>query len=205
MKILAFDPASFRNLGWAQVTVTENGINSFVADTFVTPDIHDVWQAYWHIYKFVDALIDKEKPDVVVVEKTSSFSTKNSSFIGGQVSQCMGVIFAVCGHYKTKVEFALPTSVKITVSGHGKATMTQIRKSVQHFVNELTEEKPKYSSEHAYDSVANILYYLIVHDKVDPLKEFPWLTAKQMKTVEKRKRNVKTQVVSRRHRIKERN
>lgn len=188
MKILAFDPASFRNLGWAKVTATESGVNSFAAGTFVTPDIHDVWQAYWHIYKFVDALVAKEQPDVVVVEKTSSFSSKNSSFIGGQVSQCMGVIFAVCGHYETEVEFALPTSVKMTVAGHGKATKSQIKKSILHFVNELTGENVKYSSEHAYDSVGNILYYLIMHDKVDPLEEFPWLTAKQMKTVEKRKK-----------------
>jgi len=188
MKILAFDPASYRNLGWAKATVAENGVGSFVADTFVTPYIHDVWQAYWHIYEFVDELIFTEAPDIVIVEETNKFSTKSSSFIGGQVSQCMGVIFAVCGHYKTGVEFALPTSVKMTVSGHGKATKIQIRKSVQCFVNELTNEKANYSSEHAYDSVANILYYLIMQGKVDPLEDFPWLTTKQMKTVNKRKK-----------------
>ncbi len=187
MKIISFDPASFRNLGWAKAEITESGI-VINADTSVTPEIHEVWQAYWPILQFVDQLLGKESPDLVIVEKTSAFSSSSGSFVTGQVSHCMGVIYAACGKYGIPVDFVLPTSAKMIVAGHGKATKSQIKKAIQHFVTDLTSDKiVKYSSEHAYDSVGNILCYLIVNGKIQPLKEFPWLTAKQLETVKKRK------------------
>ena len=188
MKIISFDPASFRNLGWAKAEISESEI-TVSADTYVTPDMYDVWQAYWPIFQFVDQFLSTELPDLVIVEKTSAFNSSSGPFVTGQVSHCMGVIYAACGKYGISVDFVLPTSVKMVVAGHGKATKSQIKKAIQYFVNNLTgDEKAKYSSEHAYDSVGNILYYLIMNNKIQPLEEFPWLTAKQLETVQKRKK-----------------
>lgn len=189
MKIVSFDPASFRNLGWAIVEDTEDGM-SFVADTFVCPEIHDVWQAYWPIFQFVDKFISETAPDIVIVENTKAFRASSGSFVTGQVSHCLGVIYVVCGKYNIPVEFVLPTSVKMGVAGHGKASKSQIKKAVQEFAHQLTgKSNVKYSSEHAYDSVSNILHYMILNNKVKQLEEFPWLTEKQIKTVKKRKKN----------------
>ena len=184
-KIASFDPASQKNIGWAVVNLSSNGIQSCIADTFVMPTFDNRWQVYWPMFQVVDDFLGKNKPDLVVIEKTSSFM---GGFVSGQVSQCMGTIFAACSKYNINVEFAFPTSVKKIVAGHGKATKTQIKKAVATFILNTIGEKVNFSSEHAYDAVSNILFYLIKNEKIEPLKDYPWLSAKQLKTLEKGKK-----------------
>ena len=188
MRIISFDPASQRNLGWSIVEYNpeQNRISAVSADTFVMKSYNDIWQVYWPMFSKVDRFLRKEKPDLVIVEKTSSFSSPKAQFIGGQVSHCIGCIFAACGKNKLNVEFVYPSSVKLLVAGYGKATKVQIRKSVQKFIQDLTGEEVKYSSEHAYDAVANILFYLMSKKHIVPQENFPWLTDKQEKNRKKR-------------------
>ena len=189
-KIISCDPASTRNLGWSILELGD--VISCMAGTFVVPDTQEVWQTYWPIYQFMDDLLTKEHPDVVVIEKTSSFrSSKAGAFITGQVSHCMGVIFAVCGKHNMNVEFAFPTSVKMQVAGHGKATKSQIVKAVKQFVPNIQGQN---LSEHSYDAVANIIFYLLTTGKIEPLVEYPWLTTKQQKTRSVRLKNGKKEL-----------
>lgn len=185
LKIASFDPASQRNLGWSLLKFhsKQKKVLALSADTFVMKSYPDLWQVYWPMFQDVDRFLGKEKPDLVVIEKTSSFA---GGFITGQVSQCIGCILAACGKNKVGVAFVYPSSVKVLVAGYGKATKPQIRKSVQKFILDLTGEEAKYSSEHAYDAMANILFYLMSKKYLAPQEKFPWLTEKQEKTREKR-------------------
>ncbi len=186
-KIVSFDPASTRNLGWAKIELGES--IECQAGTFVMPDVDEVWQVYWPMYQSVTTFLGSEKPDLVVIEKTSAF---RGGFVTGQVSHCMGVIFAACQEHNIKIEFAFPTTVKLRVAGHGKCTKSQIKKAVCQLIFNLTGHKNvKYSSDHAYDSVANILYYLIDRGDMEALESYPWLTEKQMKTRRRGKKHAK--------------
>jgi len=172
--VTSFDPASTRNLGWATTILNKKPsksnkkiiIESWNCGTFVLPIHEERWQVLWPIFAISEAFLAEQKPDVVIIEQTSSFA---GGFITGQVSQCMGSIFAAAGKLACNLEFAFPTSVKKTITGHGRAKKGAIKKSVTKLLEASGIEKMKFDSEHAADASANILYWLIKHEIIKPL------------------------------------
>lgn len=160
--IVGFDPASTRNIGWAIFEVN-NAKNAktpacWEGSTFVMPVFEDRWQVLWPMLQVVDTFLENIKPDVVIVEKTSSFS---GGFVTGQVSQCMGVILAACGKHDIKVEFVYPSSVKKKVSGNGRAKKGEMKKAVKNHLEKWGIKDIKFDSEHCADATANIFCWLI--------------------------------------------
>jgi len=149
-KIIGFDPASVRNLGWSRVHTEDTKVVQCEAGTFVISKVEEPWQSLWPIMQVVDDFLQKESPDFVVVEQTKTFG----GFIGGQVAGCMGVILACCGKYGVDVKFVHPTHLKKILTGSGKATKAQVKNAV------IAEINKKFDSEHAYDAAAVILCYL---------------------------------------------
>ena len=107
MKLLGLDPASKRNLGWSAVELSPQKQNpklicfAIEASTITLPSTKDVWEVQWPLFLSTDALILDQQPDMVIIEKTSHFS---GSFVTGQVANCMGTIFAVCGKHNVPVK-----------------------------------------------------------------------------------------------------
>lgn len=160
-KILSFDPASVRNLGWSIIQVQEKKKEdsfSCIAGTIVIDNVESPWEALWPIFVAVDTILEIQKPDHVVIEKTSSFA---GGFVTGQVSNCMGCILACCGKHGVDVNFVYPTHVKKVVTGKGRATKGQMKKSVKQMIKDLTGEDVKFDSEHSSDATANILCWMI--------------------------------------------
>ena len=155
MRIASFDPASVRNLGWTILNFNNNKISDCKAGTFVIEKKENVWQACWPIFVFVEDFLTKTKPDLVICEKTSSFA---GSFITGQVSNCMGVIFACCGKLNLDIKFVYPTHVKKVVCGKGKCSKSEMQKAVIGMLGKIEIEN---NTSHAYDAISNIICYLI--------------------------------------------
>ena len=160
MLITAFDPASTRNIGWANFVLTEDkdkiNITEWQGGTFVLPTTEENWQVLWPMFMLVEAFLMKFKPDLVILEKTSSFA---GGFITGQVSNCMGVLLSVCGKLDMEVEFVYPTSVKKVVAGHGRATKSQIKKAVRSKLENIGIVKPVFDSDHTADATASLFYW----------------------------------------------
>lgn len=166
--LVGFDPASVRNIGWCVINIEENEktgqITSFKvnAGTIVFSDYDEPWQVSWPMFTAIDSFLDKQKPNCVIVEKTSSF---RGGFVTGQVSNCLGVIQAACGKQGLPMSFVFPSHVKKIITGSGRASKAEIKKSVIKILANLSksEEKdiPKFGSEHAYDAVANVLCKLL--------------------------------------------
>ena len=169
MKIAAFDPASLKNIGWA---TWDTDTQAYETGTFVIPSMEHNWQVLWPMYQKVNKLLINKKPQTVIVEQTSAFRSKKAAFVGGQVSQCMGVIFAACGKNKSEVSLVFPTSVKKIIAGYGKATKTKMEKSVINIMSNLANEKPSFSSEHACDALANILFWLVKKEIIEIEKDW---------------------------------
>lgn len=161
--ILSFDPASSKNLGWSIIYVNKKKNKdkfgfSCVNGTAVF-DVDEPWRSMWPIFVAVDTILEIQKPDIVIIEKTSSFS---GGFITGQVSNCIGVILACLGKHQIPiVQFVYPTHVKKIVTGDGRASKTVIKKRVKQIIGLLTGEDIKFDSEHACDATSNILCWLI--------------------------------------------
>jgi crossover junction endodeoxyribonuclease RuvC len=110
------------------------------------------------IYQNVLQLLSDHKPGLVILEQTSSFA---GGFVTGQVSQCIGVILLVCLQNNIDVVFVYPTHVKATVVGKGKASKSQVKKSVTNVLYVAGfDAAVKFSSEHAADALANVFCYL---------------------------------------------
>lgn len=159
MNIIGFDPASLVNLGWARLELSNtNGEITCEAGTFIFPHLEQKF-VLASMYETLETFIVANKPDLVVLEKTSSFS---GGFITGQISSCIGVLLAVCGKHQMPTAEVFPTHVKKIVSGSGKAKKKQMKISVTEVLGKLGLENVKFNSEHAYDAIANVLCYL--HD-----------------------------------------
>lgn len=160
--IVGFDPASVRNVGWAHVVITENdnGIEKLEikAGTLVIEQVDDPWQALWPMFFFADTFIQESKPELVIMEKTSSFS---GGFITGQVSNSMGAILAACGKNQCTVQFVYPSHVKKVIVGKGRATKSEMKRSVAALIEKYVGKKPKFDSEHAYDALGNVFCWLL--------------------------------------------
>lgn len=156
MRIIGFDPASTRNLGWSVVEINNKEI-SCVAGTFVIPTVDDKWKAYWPMFIMVDDLLSQDNVDTVIVEQTSAFS---GGFVTGQVSHCLGVIFAACGKNDTNVNSVYPTHVKKVITDNGRAKKAEMKKHTKKILENLGVKDTKFDSPHAYDAAANILCWL---------------------------------------------
>lgn len=172
--IASFDPASTRNLGWAVATLDteqptpKSTVIKWACGTFVLPFIEERWKVLWPIFAISESFLSDIDPNVVVIEKTSSFA---GGFVTGQVSNCMGVIYAVCGKLECNLEFVYPTTVKKTVAGHGRAKKGAVKKAVNILLERIGVGKVVFDSEHAADASANILYWLIKQEIIKPLGE----------------------------------
>ena len=178
--IASFDPASTRNLGWATTVLDKNPsknivsvkpitkpvITDWACGTFVMPVLEDRWKVLWPIFAMSEAFLNENKPNIVVIEQTSNFA---GGFITGQVSQCIGAIFAAAGKLDCNIEFAYPSNIKKIVAGHGRAKKGVIKKATTKLLEANGIEKMKFDSEHAADASANIFYWLIKHKVIEPL------------------------------------
>jgi len=171
--IVGFDPASTRNIGWASLVLSKKPasgakMSSWEGGTFVMPVTEERWQVLWPMFSTVEAFLEERSPNLIVVEKTSSFA---GGFVTGQVSHCMGVILAACGKLDIPVEFVFPTSVKKLVAGHGRAKKAKIKNCVRSLLEGLGVKKPVFDSDHTADATAGIFYWLMKNGVMAPLDE----------------------------------
>ena len=167
IKVIGFDPASTKNLGYCSMSFLQNGSNdlvlkSFNASTAVFDSFDDRWRALGSILDVVQELLTKEMPDFVIIEQTNSFrGGKSGAFVTGQVSHCIGIILAICSKLNLNVNFVYPTRVKKLLTGKGKATKSELKKAVTAQLISLgVPEGVKFDSDHAADAAGNILAWL---------------------------------------------
>lgn len=165
MKIISFDPASFRNLGWAIADIQSEF--SCAAGTFVINNNSDPWKSLYPFQSLIRLFIKEQEPDFVIIEKTSDF---HGGFVTGQISNCIGVILSSCGEFNLDVHFLYPTHVKKIVTGKGKVTKKFLKTKVNEHLTNWNISPMKFDSEHACDALANIICYLL-EDPNSPLKE----------------------------------
>lgn len=161
MMMVGFDPASYRNLGWCSMDIKlrKDFVSSFEieAGTYVSPVYPEPWQDLYPIMETVEQIIQEKSPKIVILEKTSAFS---GSFITGQVSNCIGVILAMCGKHDIDVGMVLPTHCKKVLTGKGNASKKELKDSIKKQLAVYNIKNAKFDSHHAWDAVGNVLTWL---------------------------------------------
>lgn len=152
MKLLSYDPCSYKNLGWAFYNQKE-----LITGTHVYDRVNklNTWSGLHRIYECVDASLSWFQPDVVVLEQTGSF---RGGFVTSQVTQCIGAILAACGKYHgLNLHFTYPSRVKKLVVGRGNADKDDVRKAVEAWLLAKGLSIHPCATEHEVDAVASII------------------------------------------------
>jgi crossover junction endodeoxyribonuclease RuvC len=106
------------------------------------------------IYSKLKNIIEKHKPDVVILEQLLFFKNQKT-FI--RVAQAQGIVMLLAAQNKIKIEFLTPLQIKQIVTGYGQAD----KKSVQKMIKLTTEIDIKQDDE--ADAVACGLAYIYLN------------------------------------------
>ena len=159
MKILGIDPGT-AIVGWAFVEVKGQTPASTMYGAIMTPAGMDIARRLERIHRQISELIDTHKPDCVSIEDLF-FSTNVKTAIS--VGQARGVIILAAAQKGLPVISYSPLSVKLSVTGDGKAAKLQVQRMVKVLLKLPEIPKP--------DDTADALAIALTHAYSYRLKE----------------------------------
>lgn len=128
MIVLGIDPGIAR-VGWGVIESENRNDPTVIAyDCFETKKDLEEENRLLLIYKEMELLIKKHKPDALAVEKLFFTTNQKTAFI---VGQARGVIVLSGVKNKIPVFSYTPLQIKLAITGYGKAEKQQIQKMVQ--------------------------------------------------------------------------
>ncbi len=136
MRILGIDPGLGRcGFGLIETAVRVKALDYGVVTTTVDAPMPD---RLLELYESLKEVFEQTKPEVVAIEKL--FFSKNIT-TGIAVAEARGVILLVAKQAEAQVREYTPNQIKMSLTGYGAATKTQIEEMVR--VHLGLDKKPK--------------------------------------------------------------
>ncbi len=121
--ILGIDPGLTR-LGVGLIRAGQGRTVSLIhVDVYRTPPGDDPAARIGALALQLESLLDSQKPDIVALERV--FAQHNVRTVMG-TAQISGVVFALAHARSIPVSLRTPSEVKAAVTGHGRATKSQV-------------------------------------------------------------------------------
>lgn len=140
MKIIGIDPA-FSITGYGLIEAKNNKLTLIEAGIIITSSKQNNSQRLHKIYKEISGLIDKFKPEVVVVEKLyAHYRHPTTAYHLGQVK---GITALVSAQRNLPLFEYAATRIKKAVTGQGRASKYQVQRMVANLLN--LDDVPKYA------------------------------------------------------------
>lgn len=152
--ILGIDPG-FGRIGIA-VIEKDRKEKLLHSECFETDAKADHSKRLLEIYKRIDEIVEKWKPDILAIE--TLFFNKNIS-TGIKVAEARGVVISLAEHHQLLVCEYNPLEVKSAVAGYGKATKQQMTTMIPKLIS--IQKKIKYDDE--FDAIAIALTCSAIH------------------------------------------
>ncbi|MCX7759801.1 MAG: crossover junction endodeoxyribonuclease RuvC [Hydrogenothermaceae bacterium] len=152
MRLLSFDPSSSKT-GYAVADLEDDRLS--ILETGIL-DLKKKREPLLYLYKELNRLLEKFKPDKVLLE-TPFYSINAQTLI--KLGEVRGVVLLACQTFNIEVEEFTPAEVKICITGYGRAS----KEEVLNMVNSLY--KLNLDSYDIADAVA-ILHTYIMQVKV---------------------------------------
>lgn len=127
MKILGIDPGT-AIVGWGCIEVSAQKAVPVSYGAITTPAGTDISNRLERIYTEILKLIDTYRPETVILENLY-FSTNAKTAMS--VSQARGVILLAAAEKRLPVVSYSPLTVKLSITGDGKAQKPQVQRMVQ--------------------------------------------------------------------------
>ena len=138
MRILGIDPG-IGICGFGLIETAMGGAARVLDFGAVTTEVDAPMPARLReLYDSLREVFEQTKPEVVAIEKL--FFSKNIT-TGIAVAEARGVILLVCEQFEVKVREYTPNQIKISLTGYGAATKTQMEEMVR--VHLGLDKKPK--------------------------------------------------------------
>ena len=127
-----------------------------------TPKTDSIEKRLSNLKKGFDNLLQKHKPNLVIMESLFFFVNKKT-FIS--VAQSQGALLASCGRDLISVEFLTPLQIKQIVTGYGKTDKKGVEKMIMMLLGIKVAPKP----DDVVDAIAAGYAYCCLH-KFDHIK-----------------------------------
>lgn len=128
MRVIGIDPGT-ACLGYGIIeNITKQKFKVITYGCVKTPAHTDMSWRLLVIYKAIEKLIKKHKPDCLTVEKIYFMKNVKTAI---SVSQARGIILLLAMQNNLQVAEFDPTQVKLAITGYGKADKSQIQKMLR--------------------------------------------------------------------------
>lgn len=127
VRILGLDPG-LRKTGWGVLDAQGNRLSPVAAGTVTTPVEQPLAARLYQLYEGLHAVLELHKPDEVAVEDTVQNRNPTASL---KLGQARGVALLVGAQAGLSVAEYLPTHVKKSLTGTGKADKDQVAHMVR--------------------------------------------------------------------------
>ena len=131
MVILGIDPGIGR-MGWGIIEAQNGKLKSQNFGCLETDSKETIETRLLVVYKFVDSLIKKYKPDALATEELFFNTNAKTAFV---VGQARGVIILAGSKNNIPIFSYTPLQVKIAITGYGRAEKQQIGQMVKVILN----------------------------------------------------------------------
>lgn len=111
-----------------RVHLTSFGIISTKKDVLLQQRLKDIFDK-------LEALIEKKKPKIIVIERLFFFMNQKTAIT---VAQTQGILLVLAAKYGMAVEFLAPLAIKKILTGYGRADKKLVQKKVKKLLH-LTE------------------------------------------------------------------
>jgi len=108
------------------------------------------------IFNAISALVDKNKPSIVILERLFFFKNQKTAIA---VSQAQGVVILLAAQKKIEVGFLTPLQIKQTVTGYGLSN----KKAIIKMLHLLLNINKKIKEDDEYDAIACGLAYCSIN------------------------------------------
>ena len=151
MLILGIDPG-YGITGYGAIELKEGKLSLLEYGIVTTPAKIPFCERLSLIYEKMTKIIEKIKPDVMVIEK---LFFKNNQKTAIDVAQARGVILLCGKNSEVQIEEFTPLQVKMIITGYGRAKKNQIMGTVKNILELSDVPKP----DDAADAVALAICY----------------------------------------------
>ncbi len=154
MVILGIDPG-YAIIGWGCVRYERARFTPLAFGAITTAAGIPFVQRLEQIDAGMRALLEKEKPDAMAIEK---LYFKNNQKTAIEVAEARGVILLAAQHYEVPIYEYTPLQVKSAVTGYGKAEKPQVMEMTRRLLRLNEVPKP--------DDTADALAICICHGQM---------------------------------------
>lgn len=127
IRLLGLDPGS-RRLGWGVIDVDGSRLHHVAHGTIVARESESLPHRLVKVHDGLEAVLTEHAPQSVGLEQVFTGRNPRSALTLGHAR---GIVLLCVGRHDLEIDEYAPAAVKLAVSGHGRATKSQLARMLE--------------------------------------------------------------------------